>query len=124
MTAKTGDWQRALEMLQPLRAQIDAALAAGDVDAAVNLAYNGATEVAYLVSDAPVAPGGSRVHSVYVELAPQALDVYDDGTLRENGTYVNLAYQCQDIAPAEAELLADNWDGATLGAAYLTVDSS
>ena len=74
MTARTGDWQKALAVLQPLEAQIDAALAAGDVDAAMNLAFDGAAEAASLVSEEAGVPGGSRVHSVYVELTPQALD--------------------------------------------------
>jgi hypothetical protein len=123
MTAGTGDWQKALEMLQPLKAQIDNALAIGDVDAAMHLAFNGAAEAASLVSEAPV-PGGARVHGVYVELAPKSLTVYDDGTLGEDGTYVNLAYQCEDIELGQAELLAGSWDPVILSASHWTVDSS
>ena len=46
--------------------------------------------------------------------------VYDDGTLRENGTYVNLAYRCAGHRRRQqAAILADNWDDTALGTGVL-----
>jgi hypothetical protein len=120
----TGDWQKVLERLQPLKAEIDAALAVGDIDAAMQLAFQRAADAVSLMSMAPVMPGEARVHSVYVELAPQRLAVLEDGTLEEKGMFVHLAHRCQDIVWAEADLLACNWKDAARDAPYWAVDSS
>lgn len=118
--ANTERWQDALQALGPLEAQIDAALAAGDVTSAVGLAYGGATRVASLVGEPAAGEDRATVHGVLVELAPLPLDTFADGTLAENGAYVTLTYQSWNITTAEAERLAGEWAGA----AGWIVDSS
>lgn len=86
-------WQEVLAALSPIEVQLDAALAAGDVESAVRLAFGGAQEAVSLLTDTCAAPGAARWHKVYVELTPLSLDAFEDGTLAENGAYVNLEYQ-------------------------------
>ncbi len=97
-------WQQALAVLEPLDAQLDAALAAGDVKAALRLTFQGASEAVRWVADA--ADSGARLHRVWVELTPLPLASNADGTLSEDRAYVSLAYQCWDVAEGEAERLA------------------
>jgi hypothetical protein len=81
---------------------LDAALLAGDVESAVRLAFGGAQEAAALVAGSAGGPGSARLHRVYVELTPLPLDAFEDGTLGENGAYVDLEYGCESLSPAEA----------------------
>lgn len=113
------NWQTALDMLSPFEAQIDAALAAGNVESAMGMAFAAASQAVGLVSG-PASAATARVHGVMVELAPLPLDTFDDGTLAENGAYVSLTYQSWDISPGQAERMADEWAGV----AGWTVDSS
>ncbi len=118
------DWQSALDMLSPLEAQIDAALAVGNVESAMAIAFGGASRAVALVagpsSAEETAHGTAKVHGVVVELTPLPLDTYEDGTLSENGAYVSLTYQSWAMTPAQAERMAGEWAGA----AGWTVDSS
>jgi hypothetical protein len=109
MMASTEGWQNALAVLGPLEARIDAALATGDVDSAMRLAFRGAREAIALVADERRGSETVGLHSVYVELTPMPLDAFADGTLAENGAYVRLTYQRWDAAPAQAERLIDEW---------------
>lgn len=109
-------WQAAIEALRPLDARLDAALFTGDVESAVRLAFSGAQDAAARVAASRAETDPARLHKVYVELTPLPLDAFEDGTLGENGTYVNFAYQCESGPAAEA------WDFGS-GAAWL-VDSS
>lgn len=86
-------WQEALARLGPLEARLDAALASGDVESALRLAFEGAQEAVAMVANAGAGPDVARWHRVYVEMTPLPLDAFEDGTLAENGTYVNLEYQ-------------------------------
>jgi hypothetical protein len=95
-------WQAAIEVLRPLDARLDAALFAGDVESAVRLAFSGAQEAAALVAGSAAEPGTATLHKVYVELTPLPLDAFEDGTLGENGAYVDLEYGCESFSPAEA----------------------
>jgi hypothetical protein len=98
-------WQTVLIALQPLEAQLDAALANGDVAAAVRLAFGAAEEAVRQVGD----DRSGMLHQVYVELTPRPLAAFEDGTLGDNGAYVNLKYQGWCVAPDEAEQLAAEW---------------
>lgn len=115
--AGTEGWQKALELLEPLDAQIDIALSQGDVDSAMRLAFGGAVQAASSVREPSALPS---VHKVYVELTPLPFVVFEDGTLADGGVYVNLIYQCWDIAPAQVKLLVSGWNNA----AHWTVDSA
>ncbi len=97
-------WQQALAVLEPLDAQLDAVLAAGDVNAALRLAFEGASEAVRWVAEPP--EGAAGLHGVWIELTPLPLMSNEDGTLSENRTYVTLAYQRWDVAKGEAETRA------------------
>jgi hypothetical protein len=105
-------WQDALAVLGPLDSEIERALAAGDVTAAVRLAFCGAARAAALVSDGHPAEGMASMHGVYVELTRAPLSASDDGTLVENGAYVSLAYRHWDVAPEQAERIVYEWQNA------------
>jgi hypothetical protein len=109
-------WQAAIESLRPLDARLDAALFTGDVESAVRLAFSGAQEAAALVAERSAETEAARLQRVYVELTPLPLDAFEDGTLGENGTYVNFTYQAESLAAAEA------WDLGSRAAWF--VDSS
>lgn len=106
--ANTQGWEKALELLEPLNAQLDAALAAGDEQHALRLAFQGAAEAAQLVaeSDGESYAGQANLHEVYVELTAAPLATYEDGTLGEDRTYVKLAYQRWQVAEEQIEQLA------------------
>lgn len=105
-------WQDALAVLGPLDGEIERALAAGDVTAAVRLAFSGAAQAAALVSGGHSVEGMASMHGVYVELTRAPLSASGDGTLVENGAYVSLAYRHWDVAPEQAERILDEWQNA------------
>ncbi len=87
------NWQVALDALRPLEARLDAALAVGDVESALRMAFEGAQKAVALVAEASPEANTARWHRVYIELTPLPLEALGDGTLADNGTYVNLEYQ-------------------------------
>lgn len=98
MAGESG-WEQALKRLEPLDAQLDAALAEGDAQAALRLAFDGASDAVSLLADPSAGPG---VHRVYVEFTPLPLVVHADGTMGEQRTCVNLMYQRWDVVGGAA----------------------
>ncbi len=90
-------------------APLDAALAVGDLPAAVKLAFDSATEAVALMSQGTPAPGSGRAHAVLLELTPIPLAALDDGTLSEQTAYVTLTYRGWDVAEEQAAELLRTW---------------
>jgi len=100
-----------LNALGPLRGELDAALARGDQETALRLAYAALSEVA----DALAAHRGDliqawqvRIHALLVELESLPLAPQSDGTLAEQGTEVRIAYRNWAVDRAEAAAWAQN----------------
>jgi hypothetical protein len=95
-----------LHALNPLRGELDAALARNDRQRAVKLAYQALAQVADALAayrgDA-LGPGQIRVHALLVDLKPLPLEPMPDGTLAENGTEVTVNYRNWSVAQHEAE---------------------
>jgi len=100
-----------LNALGPLRGELDAALACGDQETALRLAYAALSEVA----DALATHRGDliqawqvRIHALLVELESLPLAPQSDGTLAEQGTEVRVAYRNWAVDRAEAAAWAQN----------------
>jgi hypothetical protein len=113
MTTKS--WQAALAELGAIDACIDAAIAQGDVRYATQVAFDGVLAALSQITLGPCAceDGLLGVHGLYVEMTPMPLTASQDGTVTENGTYVNLAYRRWDLPQCEADQLlsqlTDQW---------------
>lgn len=98
-----------LSALTPLRTDLCAALARGQRDTALWIAYWALARVA----DALAAQGGVivlpwqvRIHALLVTLESLPLEPKLDGTLVERGTAVQVSYRNWVVARSEAELWA------------------
>lgn len=112
-----------LTALHPLTGHLDAALARGDHEAALRMAYAALSKV---VDGLARARGDrwqgaqARVHALFVELEPLPYEVLMDGTLRERGTAVRVSYRNWAVDPKEIDYwarglgarLASLWPGA------------
>jgi len=94
-----------LNALCPLRNELDAALARGDQETALQIAYGALSQVA----DALAAYRGDliqswqvRIHALLVELEALPLQSQPDGTLAEQGTAVQISYRNWVVNRAEA----------------------
>jgi len=114
-----------LNALGPLRGELDAALARGDQETALQIAYGALSQVA----DALAAYRGDliqawqvRIHALLVELESLPLKPQPDGTLAEQGTEVRVSYRNwaveREEAAAWAQALTERfqalWPGAWL----------
>lgn len=104
-----------LNVLSPLRGQIDAALAQGEQLLALRLVYAALSRVAdalamhslrHRETVQTVGPGQVRIHALLVQLAPLPLETLPDGTLKELGTQVEVSYRGWVVARAEADVWA------------------
>jgi hypothetical protein len=114
-----------LNALAPLRNELDMALARGDREAALQMAYGALSAVADALAahrGDRVQPGQVLVHALFVELAPLPLELRSDGTLVEPGTSVQVSYrnwavgtmESQRYAQSLAERFRSLWPGAWL----------
>ena len=97
-----------LEALTPLRDELDAALARGDEESALRLAYGALSAIADLLAHARgdlLQAWQVRIHALLVELKALPLQTDTDGTVREQGTAVNVMYRNWAIERSQA----DNW---------------
>jgi hypothetical protein len=98
-----------LNVLNPLRGELDAALARGDQAQALRLAYTALKGVAHALaprSGRGIGPEQVRIHALLVQLAPLPLETLADGTLKELGTQVEVNYRGWIVARAEADVWA------------------
>ncbi len=98
-----------LNVLSPLRGELDAALAQGDQAQALRLAYTALSRVADALARSRgrgIGPEQVRIHTLLVQLAPLPLETQPDGTLKELGTQVEVNYRDWIVARAEADLWA------------------
>ena len=114
-----------LNALAPLRDELDTALARGDEETALRLAYGALGQIA----DTLAAARGDllqawqvRIHALLVELESLPLKPQTDGTLMEQGTAVRVSYrnwaidrsQVDDWAQALSKRFQALWPGAWL----------
>jgi hypothetical protein len=98
-----------LNVLSPLRGELDAALARGDQARALRLAYTALSRVADALARScgrGIGPEQVRIHTLLVQLAPLPFETQPDGTLREMGTQVEVNYRDWIVARAEADVWA------------------
>ncbi len=112
-----------LNVLSPLRGELEAALARGDHHHALRIAYTALSRVADALASnrsRQLEPGQARVHALLVQLTPLPLEVHGDGTLAEAGTEVEVHYRDWIVARSEANAWAERlteqfqslWPGA------------
>ena len=94
-----------LHALNPLRGELDLALAHDDRQAALQIAYGALGQVAdalALYRGDRLCPSQVRIHALLVELEPLPLEPRTDGTLVERGTAVTVHYRNWAVEQAEA----------------------
>jgi len=98
-----------LNVLSPLRGELDAALAQGDQARALRLAYTALSQVAHLLArhrGREIGPDQARIHALLVKLTPLPLETQEDGTLKEMGAEVEVNYRDWVVPRAEAQVWA------------------
>ncbi|MCX7670679.1 MAG: hypothetical protein N2439_11480 [Anaerolineae bacterium] len=112
-----------LRVLHPLRGELAAALARGDQNGALRIAYTALSQVADALArlhGGALRPDQARIHLLLVQLTWLPLEVHADGTLSEAGTLVEVHYRDWVVPRAEAQTYADQlmarfqtlWPGA------------
>lgn len=112
-----------LNVLHPLRGELDVALAQGDQARALRIAYTALSRVADTLAKSRgcrIEPGQVRIHALLVQLTPLPMEVHPDGTLDELGTQVEVNYRDWIVDRAEADAWAERltqhfqalWPGA------------
>ncbi len=99
-----------LNVLSPLRGELEAALARGDHGHALRIAYTALSRVVDALARSrgrQIGPGQARVHALLVQLTPLPLEVRSDGTLAEAGTEVEVHYRDWIVERSEADAWAE-----------------
>ncbi len=116
-----------LNALGPLRGDLDRALARGDREAALRLAYAALSRVADGLAAQrgdKLAPDQVRIHALLVELEPLPYMMALDGSLAEQGTTVRVSYRNWTVdrreATAYAATLANRFQALWPGAWVVT----
>lgn len=100
-----------LNVLHPLRGELDVALAQGDEAHALRIAYAALSRVADALAalrsrGRDIEPGQVRIHALLAQLTPLPFAVRPDGTLEEMGTQVEVNYRDWIVARTEAAVWA------------------
>jgi hypothetical protein len=101
-----------LDALSPLRDELDAALSRGDEETALRLAYAALSDIADLLAAARgdlLQAWQVRIHALLVELKALPLQPDTDGTLKEQGTAVNVMYRNWAIDQSQADAWANTF---------------
>ncbi len=98
-----------LHALAPLRGPLDAALARGDRETALQMAYQALAQVADALAKRrgdQAQPWQTLIHALLVELTPLPYEPRPDGTLVEQGTAVQVSYRNWTVNRHEADAWA------------------
>ncbi len=94
-----------LAALDPLRGDLEAALARDDQQCALRIAYGALSRVAEALASFrgdELRIGQARIHALLVQLRPLPLESLFDGTLRETGTEIEVSYRNWTVERVEA----------------------
>jgi hypothetical protein len=94
-----------LHTLAPLRDELDAALARGDREAALRIAYRALARTAdglATVRGDRLQPSQVRIHALWVELEPLPFASEADGTVSDQGASIRVSYRNWAVPRAEA----------------------